>query len=719
MISMRLSEQTCFQASPRAGIRHIIVAMFMLLGMFRAVAQTPDTTLLNERPSLYMGVYGGFSLVSYDVFLRPSALNNRIDLPATASFREGDGLGALAGLLVELPMSQTFNLGLRAGYQLHSGTMTQDYINPTDVIGRQNQLRVPATVRGAVETKFGYVSLTPYVRVEPFFFPLYFYGGPTILLPAQAQYVYDESIISPDTVQFQDPGPRGPRTTRNLGNRGFDNATMVLAVSAGAGYEFKLSPEFGVFLEAQLQPTLGDLLEPLLSGEKWTATTVSGVLGFRYGFNAAPSPAPRPPVIASRDTIVSPRTDAALFDAKGLTPGGLTDTIRIAPRSVKATEVHALLPYIFFDRDSAVIPDRYVRMDAKARRDFRVERLPRGSTLGLYYNLLNIVGARVRDDRVREVVVTGCMSQFETDSTLPQRRAEAVRDYLVNVWRVPAARVKVRTRTLPANPSISEVDERAASLENQRVEIYSEGYIVERPVELPDTLFLEPVGVVRFLPPATDSTGAVDSWALDVMIGDSLIRRAVTGVGMPPAQIDFEIENRPDLDLRGQVNVSSTLVIRDTLYQELSRQKSREVVVRGEGDFTEERTTQGGRYVDTYNLLLYSFDSSDATAFTWQAANLIKRRIGPNSTVRIIGHTDNIGLPYYNQALSQRRAEFAAQLMNIQPTELVGRGERQLLYDNSHPEGRYYCRTVTVIVETPIEGQSNVIPSTPREEGRN
>lgn len=716
MISMRLSEQARFQTSPGAGIRRIAVAMFMLLGMFRAVAQTPDTTLVDERPSLYMGVYGGLSLVNYDVFLRPSALNNRVELPATASFREGDGVGALAGLLVELPMSATFNLGLRAGYQLHEGSMSQDYINPTDVAG-PNGLTVPATVRGTVDTKFGYVSLTPYVRVEPFFFPLYFYGGPTILLPAQAQYTYDESIVDPGTNRFKDPGPRGARTTRNLGSRGFDNATMVLAVSAGAGYEFKLSPEFGVFLEAQFQPTLGDLLEPLLSGEKWTASTVSGVFGFRYGFNSAPSPAPRPPVIASRDTIVSPRTE--LFDAKGITPGGLSDTIRIAPRSVKSTEVHALLPYVFFDHDSAMIPDRYVRMDAKARRDFRVERLPRGSTLGLYYNLLNIVGARVRDDRVKEVVVTGCMSQFESDSTLPQRRAEAVRDYLVNVWRVPAARVKVRTRILPANPSLSEVDERTAALENQRVEIFSEGYIVERPVELPDTTFLEPVGVVRFLPPPTDSTGAIDSWALDVMIGDSLIRRAVTGVGMPPAQIDFEIENRPDLDLRGQMNVSSTLVIRDTLYQELSRQKSREVVVRGEGDFTEERTMEGGRFVDTYNLLLYSFDSSDATAFTWQAANLIKRRIGPNSTVRIIGHTDNIGLPSYNQALSQRRAEFAAQLMNIQPAELVGRGERQLLYDNSHPEGRYYCRTVTVIVETPIEGQSNVVPSTPREEGRN
>src|SRR5690606_11940892 len=138
-------------------------------------------------------------------------------------------------------------------------------------------------------------------------FPIYFYGGPTILLPAQALYEYNETILSPTTARFVDPGPRGPRRTRSLANTDFDNATMVLAVSAGAGYEFELSNEFRLFVEAQFQPTLGDFLEPLRTGEKWTASTVSGILGFRYGFGAAPpAPTPRPPVIAS-DTIATPR----------------------------------------------------------------------------------------------------------------------------------------------------------------------------------------------------------------------------------------------------------------------------------------------------------------------------------------------------------------------------------------------------------------------------
>ncbi len=700
------------QASSTGRLALQRAAVSLLLGLawsLTAIAQPLDSVPPSDSPWLYLGAYGGFSLTTYDVFLAPSVFNSRANVPATSTFIEGDGLGALAGLLVEVPLSETFNIGFRGGYQLHGGELAQTYINAQDVRS-QDGLPLSATVRGLVETKFGHVSLTPYVRVAPFAFPVYFYGGPSLLLPAQARYNYTETILAPRGARFQDTGRLGPRPTRNLGNRDFDNATMVLAVSAGAGYEQEFTPEFRMFIEAQYQPTLSNFLEPLRANERWTAATLSGVLGIRYGLGASPQRMPPPPVIAGRDTIVTPRPDGPLLQAGAVTADGLSDTIRISRRQVKATEVHALLPYIFFDRDSAVIPARYIRLDGRARRDFRVERIPRGGTLDLYYNILNIVGARVRDERVPEITITGCVSQFERDSTLALRRAEAVRDYLTTVWRIPERRIKVIARGLPANPSLSEVDTAEAARENQRVEISSAGYIVERPVELPDTTFLAPVGIVRFIPPpaTADTSGQIDSWALDVMIGDSLIKRAVAGVGPPPRQIDYQIENRPDLDLRGSVTVSSTLVIRDTLYQDLARIKSQPVVVQREGEYEEIRTVVGGKYVDTYNLLLFSFDSAYATSFTQQSFPLMKQKLMPNSTVRVVGHTDRIGLPYYNRRLSQQRAEYAAQLLNLTPQEIRGLGASELLYDNNFPEGRYYSRTVTVTVETPIPAGVNI-----------
>jgi outer membrane protein OmpA-like peptidoglycan-associated protein len=452
-------------------------------------------------------------------------------------------------------------------------------------------------------------------------------------------------------------------------------------------------------VEANYSPTFADVMT--VSGGNWTTSAFSAVVGFRYGLGnrverrVAPPPARRPDT-----TQVAVRPDTTV-KAGALTAEGLSDTLTIQPRLVHATEVHALLPYVFFDQDSAVIPARYVQLDRRSRSSFQVERIAHGNTLNVYYELLNIIGQRMRDNRRATLTLTGCVGQFEhQDTTLARRRAEAVRNYLVSVWRLQTGRITIVPRLLPSNASLSEVDTVEGSRENQRVEIASNEYAVVAPVMLPDTSILAPVGTIRFLPPASTPANT-DSWSLDVMIGDSLVRDAVTGTGPVPQQIDFPIENRPDLDLRNPVEVSSTLVIRDTAYEDLARLASQPVLVRQQGRFREERPVVDGHYLDRYNLLLFSFDSAGVFDFSQQATSIMQSRIASNSTVRVIGHTDRIGLPSYNLKLSQRRAEVAASLLGVTAQQVIGMGEKNLLYDNRYPEGRYYCRTVTVEIETP------------------
>ncbi|MCE7935478.1 MAG: OmpA family protein [Chlorobi bacterium CHB2] len=134
----------------------------------------------------------------------------------------------------------------------------------------------------------------------------------------------------------------------------------------------------------------------------------------------------------------------------------------------------------------------------------------------------------------------------------------------------------------------------------------------------------------------------------------------------------------------------------------MEREQSKRVVIVQEEEYEEEREVIDGKYVDTYTLLLFGFDQQDIQDFSRQATAIMQDRITPQSVVRVIGHTDRIGLPPYNKALSQRRADAAAEALGIPVKETIGRGEKDLLYDNELPEGRYYCRTVTVIVETPV-----------------
>jgi len=77
----------------------------------------------------------------------------------------------------------------------------------------------------------------------------------------------------------------------------------------------------------------------------------------------------------------------------------------------------------------------------------------------------------------------------------------------------------------------------------------------------------------------------------------------------------------------------------------------------------------------------------------------------PSATVKIVGHTDAIGKPDYNMALSKKRAETAYEQVLAGRTlakdriSYEGKGPVDPLFDNGLPEGRAFNRTVTVILE--------------------
>jgi outer membrane protein OmpA-like peptidoglycan-associated protein len=81
-------------------------------------------------------------------------------------------------------------------------------------------------------------------------------------------------------------------------------------------------------------------------------------------------------------------------------------------------------------------------------------------------------------------------------------------------------------------------------------------------------------------------------------------------------------------------------------------------------------------------------------------------RANPDSTVRVIGHTDDVGSTAYNQALSERRAAAVANILleNGLPAWRVqtsGVGYSQPVASNDTPGGRAQNRRVEIVI-TPI-----------------
>jgi len=666
-------------------------------------------------PDLYLGVYGGLAGISHSGLLQPDFFANRPVFPPESSFREGYGVGGSGGLLLEIPFGEVFMAGLRIGYDSRSAQMTQSYTNLTEVKNPDGSTQT-ARVVGTLDATLPYLNATPYLHFAPVSFPLYFQVGPTVLLPLSPSYDYSESVSNPAGAVFRSSNSK----SRTLAKGDLASATTMMGVTVGAGTNLELNDRMKLFLEVQYSPMFGNVSDKLRSNEEWKISSFGGTIGIRYALGgrtvALPPVMPPPPVVAQRDTMEIPIGDT-LFAAGIVTPEGLRDTLALSTQSIKSTEIHPLLPYVFFDKDSAAIPDRYVRFERKETRDWELERIPRGNTLGVYHQVLNIVGQRMyrlRRDRKAMLTVTGCLSQFENgDTALARRRAETVRDYLVSTWRLRPDRVDVAVRPypgLPAIPSLSEVDTVEGALENQRVEISATDQSVLAPVELRDTALLGTAGVVRFVPP-DDTLGEYDYWSLDVAIGDSVVEQAVTGFGTPPKHIDVPVEKRQGLDLADTVRISSRFVVRDTMFQEVANEKSRQVVILQKGELEEEPEIRDGKYVTELSLFLFGFDQSDLLEFSRQATPILQRRIQPTSTVTVIGHTDRIGLPPYNRALSLRRAQAAADALGVPVKNVVGKGEKDLLYDNDYPEGRYYCRTVTVLIETPVETADAARPS--------
>lgn len=84
----------------------------------------------------------------------------------------------------------------------------------------------------------------------------------------------------------------------------------------------------------------------------------------------------------------------------------------------------------------------------------------------------------------------------------------------------------------------------------------------------------------------------------------------------------------------------------------------------------------------------------------------IRERLAPGATVRIDGYTDHVGLEEHNIQLSSARAASVRRALGAdipeERIEIRANGESDL-FDNSLPEGRYYCRTVHITVETPAQ----------------
>jgi outer membrane protein OmpA-like peptidoglycan-associated protein len=126
------------------------------------------------------------------------------------------------------------------------------------------------------------------------------------------------------------------------------------------------------------------------------------------------------------------------------------------------------------------------------------------------------------------------------------------------------------------------------------------------------------------------------------------------------------------------------------------------------------RENVADKTLERYNLIMFPFDKSDVGPMNSRIIReYVLPRLTPSSEALVVGHTDVIGSDEYNQTLSAARGAKAKDEVarlggagKYKTLDSKGVGEAEPLFPNDLPEGRFYNRTVQVIIETPVESAS-------------
>ncbi len=103
--------------------------------------------------------------------------------------------------------------------------------------------------------------------------------------------------------------------------------------------------------------------------------------------------------------------------------------------------------------------------------------------------------------------------------------------------------------------------------------------------------------------------------------------------------------------------------------------------------------------------LLFAVDSFDVRADLRSDLANVATSLNkyPDTTVQVLGHTDNTGAASYNQTLSERRAGAVSSILiqngvSASRVQTIGRGEDQSVASNLSPEGRAQNRRVEIVI---------------------
>ncbi len=286
---------------------------------------------------------------------------------------------------------------------------------------------------------------------------------------------------------------------------------------------------------------------------------------------------------------------------------------------------------------------------------------------------------------------------------LSEARTLAIKSYLIQVWGIAEDRIKTSFRGLPEKPSGENTPDGIA--ENRRVEILASEPSITDVVVASDTLRAVIPPLVRFRTNALSQV-PLTAWQMTVSQKsrrESQLLKEFIGTGKPQDRLQWNTATENNTAPKLTLPVQYSLGVQDESGASVVAGASLPVEVISIAKKRAAKTAD--KEVNTFGLLLFDFNKADVGTQHQNILEIVKQRMNPSSRVTVVGYTDRTGNAQTNKTLSLQRASTAATALQRTDALVEGRGSEGLLHDNTTPEGRFYCRTVNILVENAVNNR--------------
>lgn len=646
-------------------------------------------------------------------------------LPAVTNccseIRNGTEWGSNFGILIEVPKSDNFMLGIRAGYYSKSGFFEAKYNSSVFIDGFERILSVEQNLRANLEN----ISFEPYLNYElfnDFYLSLGFRFGYFIT----KNYKYSHN----STPNYEEIIGQNIRNSSILGNVDDNDASLNFGISyeiplnsnktfmlvpeiiyetglmnicedcnwkintLRGGISLKISPETSrkIFKEEFIYDTLIVFRDD--ADEEYLKQGIPKIKEFQlkeknitYIINE----------ITRTDTLVKPVQKTPQNDlyteisAYGKMPWGEIKKVNNILAKVQMTkEIYPLLNFVFFKKGESSLS-----MEYKDNSFDLTSYYP--NPLSYHLNVLNIIADRMLKSPATNIALTGYIDETTEGNNceLAVKRAEAVKEYMVENCNIPEDRIIVKqnlSNCYPKNLTKANNEDRYA--ENRMVEITCDNLNILAPIAgdwyqkpqivAPVQIYFDVVG---------SSLDKFESWNFK-LFQDNLVLKELFGKEKQTV-FEHKITDEEAYFFTSETPLTAEYVGYNDIGEYSSTNKSLRVLI----------DTSDNELVSV-NLILFGVSDFNISEITAKQIKSFVSGLDENDKLYIYGYTDILGNDDLNKNLAISRAYNIASFINEINPDLKIEGVAGIATNRfapgissyNSPGERFLCRSVEIRV---------------------